>query len=80
MKGFALLYSGNFLVETELSETQRLRVNIGLNPAVMQWNLLAGSEFQTPECVLVRSGEGIGGMSRVFHRLFTDRLMPPSWV
>eukprot|EP01041_Mallomonas_annulata_P002693 gene2693-5303_t len=59
-KGFALVYSGNFLIEAELSEM--------------------GSEFCTPEAVLVRSSEGLGGMSRVFHRLFSDRLLPSTWA
>jgi alpha-galactosidase len=27
----------------------------------------------------VRSSEGLGGMSRAFHRLFLDRLLPRNW-
>jgi alpha-galactosidase len=30
--------------------------------------------------VLVRSGEGLGGMSRTMHRLFLDNLVPRSWA
>lgn len=41
--------------------------------------ILLGSDFNTPEAVLVRSGEGLGGMSRAFHRLFLDRLLPRHW-
>jgi alpha-galactosidase len=29
--------------------------------------------------VLTRSSEGLGGMSRAFHRLFLDRLLPRNW-
>jgi alpha-galactosidase len=38
-----------------------------------------GETFSTPEAVLVRSGEGLGGMSRTIHRLFLDRLLPRNW-
>lgn len=42
VKGFSLVYSGNFLVETELSEMSRLRVNMGIHPMGLQWNLKRG--------------------------------------
>ena len=38
-----------------------------------------GCEFNTPEVVLTRSSEGLGGMSRAIHRLFLDRLLPRNW-
>lgn len=38
-KGFSLVYSGNFLVEAELSEMGRLRLNIGIHPMGLQWHL-----------------------------------------
>lgn len=39
-----------------------------------------GDTFNTPEAILVRSGEGVGGMSRMLHRLFLDRLIPKGWA
>lgn len=39
-----------------------------------------GASFNTPECVLVRSKDGVGGMSRVLHRLYLDRLIPRTWA
>jgi alpha-galactosidase len=57
----------------------RLRVNMGIHPMGFQWNLAPGECFSTPECVLVRSQEGLGGMSRVLHRLFLDTLLPNNW-
>jgi alpha-galactosidase len=43
---------------------------------------VSGDTFSTPEAVLVRSNEGLGGMTRVFHRLFNDHLIAPlpSWA
>jgi alpha-galactosidase len=38
-----------------------------------------GGEFNTPEAVLTRSSEGLGGLSRCIHRLFLDRLLPRNW-
>ena len=109
VKGFSLIYSGNFLVEAELSEMGRLRVNMvnskwmkyicieitikGIHPMGLQWHLRRGHTFNTPEAVLVRSDEGLGisignmfnsinetgGMSRMLHRLYLDRLIPKNW-
>jgi alpha-galactosidase len=39
VKGFSLVYSGNFLVEAEINEIGRLRINMGINPMGLQWNL-----------------------------------------
>jgi hypothetical protein len=39
VRGFSLVYSGNFLIEAEPSELGRLRVNIGIHPMGLQWNL-----------------------------------------
>ncbi len=39
-----------------------------------------GGEFHTPEVVMVRSGVGLGGISRTMHRLFNDHLMPRTWA
>ena len=57
----------------------RLRVNMGIHPMGFQWHLAFGESFYTPECVLVRSDEGLGGMSRVLHRLYLDTLLPKNW-
>lgn len=76
VKGFSLVYSGNFLFEADLSELGRLRINMGIHPMGFQWHLASSQEFFTPETILVRSSEGLGGMSRTLHRLFLDHLIP----
>ena len=43
VRAFSLVYSGNFLVEAELNETGRLRMNVGMNPSTMQWHLKQGT-------------------------------------
>ncbi len=79
VRAFSLIYSGNFLIEAEYAELGRLRVNVGIHPMALQWNIRQGESFSTPEVVLVRSGEGLGGMSRTLHRLYLERLIPPNW-
>eukprot|EP01039_Chlorochromonas_danica_P006764 gene6764-7474_t len=78
-KGVALIYSGNFLVEAEINEMGRLRLNMGIHPMGLQWYLKEGGIFHTPEAVLARSSEGLGGMSRTLHRLILDRIIPRHW-
>ena len=72
--GFNLVYSGNFVAAVELDEDGRPRAQIGLNPFDFTWRLSPGESFQTPEAILVFSNEGLGGMSRSFHRLYRDHL------
>jgi len=79
VKAFSFVYSGNYLIETEISEMGRLRCNVGINPMGLQWHLTPNKTFNTPEVVMARSKEGLGGMSRAIHRLFLDRLLPRNW-
>ncbi|MBW5449294.1 alpha-galactosidase [Cohnella sp. CFH 77786] len=72
--GFSLVYSGNFMAQAEVDQFDMTRVSIGLNPFDFSWKLSAGETFQTPEAVLVYSPEGLGGMSRTYHRLYRTRL------
>jgi len=72
--GFSLVYSGNFLIEAEVDQFRTTRVAAGINPFEFRWRLEPGEMFQTPEAVLVYSGEGLGGLSRTYHRLYRTRL------
>ncbi|MNO13220.1 Alpha-galactosidase [compost metagenome] len=72
--GFSLVYSGNFTAEAEVEQFGTTRVSIGINPFDFTWKLAPGESFQTPEAVLVYSAEGLGGMSRTYHRLYRTRL------
>jgi len=72
--GFSLIYSGNFLAEAEIDQYQTTRVSMGINPFDFTWLLEKGEVFQTPEVVMVYSNEGIGDMSRTYHKLYRTRL------
>ena len=79
VKAFSLVYSGNFIVEAELSEMGRLRFNMGINPMGFTWHMELGKNINTPEVLMVRSSEGMGGISRVLHRITLDKVIPPNW-
>lgn len=72
--GMSLVYSGNFIAGIEMNPYHCQRAYIGINPFQFQWVLETGESFQTPEAVLVYSADGIGGMSRIYHRLYRTRL------
>ena len=43
------------------------------------WHLEAGESFTTPEAVMVYSNEGLGGMSRIYHKLYRENLCRGEW-
>ena len=72
--GINLVYSGNFFANVEVDQYNTARVTMGINPFDFSWLLEPGEAFQTPEAVMVYSGEGLGGMSRIYHKLYRSRL------
>ena len=67
--GFNLIYSGNFVAGVQRDSYNCARAFMGINPQSFTWRLQKGECFYTPEAVAVYSGNGIGEMSRIFHRL-----------
>ncbi|OIB03249.1 alpha-galactosidase [Paenibacillus sp. LC231] len=72
--GFSLVYSGSFSAQVEVDQYETARVTMGLNPFDFSWMLEPGQSFQTPEAVMVFSAEGLGGMSRRYHKMYRTRL------
>ncbi|KKI92410.1 alpha-galactosidase [Bacillus sp. SA1-12] len=77
--GFSLVYSGNFLGQVEVDTYNVTRVLMGINPFLFNWKLKPSESFQTPECVMVYSDEGLNGMSQTYHELYRDRLARGYW-
>lgn len=71
---FCLVYSGNHLTQVELDQYSQVRAALGISPLNFDWKLGTGEEFQTPECIMAYSAEGIGGVSRLFHKMLRERL------
>lgn len=72
--GFSLCYSGSFQIEAEPTSTGLVRMNVGISAFDFGWELKVGDSFQTPEVIMVYSGEGLGKMSRTYHKLYRERL------
>ena len=78
--GFNLVYSGNFALKVQKSESDGVRVVGGINDFDFCWDLSAGDTFVTPEVVMVYSDAGLGKMSRTFHDLYREYLINPKYV
>lgn len=74
--GFNFVYSGNFLNETEVDQNNTTRVQIGLGAENFEYTLNPGEKFISPEAVVTFSSEGIGQMSRNFHRFVRNHILP----
>jgi Alpha-galactosidase len=74
-----LVYSGNFLAQAEVDQFGSTRLSIGINPFEFSWLLEPNQHFQTPETVMAYSADGLGEMSRTFHRLYRERLCRGVW-
>jgi alpha-galactosidase len=73
--GFSFVYSGNFLALVDVDQYSTTRVAMGINPFDFSWLLQPEEEFITPETVMVYSNQGLGAMSRTYHRIYRNNLM-----
>lgn len=77
--GFSLVYSGNFRMMMEVEQYGTMRVTAGINPHNFKWKLSAGEKFSAPEVVMAYSDEGLGKMSRTYHKLYRKNLCRGVW-
>jgi alpha-galactosidase len=73
--GFSFVYSGNFSAGAEVDQFYKTRVWMGLGSFDFSWRLAPGETFQAPEVVMAYSPDGLGGMSRIYHRLYRENLI-----
>ena len=73
--GINLIYSGNFEFSAECDYSGTTRMIMGINPTDFSWHLEPDESFQSPEAVHVYTNEGLGGMSRIYHRLYINNLV-----
>lgn len=76
--GAALVYSGNFCVQTEKSRAG-VRLSLGIGTYHFHWTLAPGETFTAPEAAFVYSAEGFGAMSRRFHDAIRTHLLRAPW-
>ena len=77
--GALLLYSGSFQAEAERDQFDNSRLVMGIHPRSFCWTLEPGEEFTAPEAALVCSPDGLGAMSRRYHRAIRDHLLRDPW-
>ena len=77
--GFNLVYSGNFAATAYKDSFDGVRFVMGINHEDFNWLLEPGEKFVAPEAVMVYSAEGLGGMSRTFHKLYRNNLCRGEW-
>ena len=77
--GFNLVYSSNFSIDVEVDGYGGTRFLMGINPEAFGWKLESGESFSSPEAVMVYSANGIGEMSRTFHKLYAKHLVRGKW-
>jgi len=77
--GCMLMYSGNHLEEISVDQTGSIRLASGIHPEGFSWRLGPGESFQTPEAILSYSAEGLNALSRNYHRLIREEVLPPRW-
>ena len=77
--GMNLIYSGNFTAQVHQNQFESIRMTMGIHPDGFRYLLEPGELFQTPEVVIIYSGEGIGKMSREFHDLYRNHLIRSSY-
>ena len=72
--GFCLVYSGSFSAEVSGEQYGSTRVQMGIQPFGFAWELKPGESFQSPEAIMVYSANGLGEMSRRFHKIIRENV------
>lgn len=77
--GAMLVYSGNFKIECERSQLHSTRLVAGISDDDFTWTLAPGESFVTPEVLFTYSSEGLGELSRQYHRFLQHNMIRSSW-
>ncbi|MCD8085126.1 MAG: alpha-galactosidase [Clostridiales bacterium] len=78
--GLMLVYSGSHRTDVERDQSGGTRVVMGIQDGQFRWTLAPGEHFQTPEVLLTFSHEGLGQLSRNYHRFIRGNLCRSPWV
>lgn len=72
--GASLLYSGNFNCEVEKDQYNQIRLGMGIHSDLFAYPLEPGGAFYTPEVAFAYTSDGLGALSRIFHRLIRSHV------
>ena len=74
--GFNLMWSGSFLDEVEVDQTNHTRVQTGLGEENFGYLLESGESFSSPEAIVTYSPCGLGNMKRNLHDFIRRHVLP----
>ena len=77
--GVSFAYSGEFLLELEKDQMDQTRLLCGIHPDNFSWQLSPGQSLWLPEVLLTYSHQGIGPVSRAFHRALREHMCRGVW-
>lgn len=77
--GAMLAYSGSFRIDLEKTQTAMVRVTGGINDDAFCWELTPGASFDTPEVLLAFTPDGLGALSRIYHRFLRHNMCRGPW-
>ena len=72
--GMMLLYSGNFICETEHDQYAQTRVSMGLQDEMFEYTLKPGEVLHTPEVAYVYA-DGLASLSHRYHYLVNNHIV-----
>jgi alpha-galactosidase len=72
--GMVFVYSGNFICEMEKDQYDQTRVTMGIHSHAFHYPLEKDETFIIPETILSYSDEGLGRLSRQYHRCIRDHI------
>ena len=72
--GLSLVYSGSFKGEVEKDQYNQTRISMGIQNEQFCYELKPGQAFYAPEAVIAFSGQGLGALSRRYHKLYRYHL------
>ncbi len=78
--GFSLLYSGDFIGQAELDQYDQTRLLLGIHPGNFCYKLDPGEVFYAPEAAMAYTADGLGSLSRIFHRAYRTHLCRGLWT
>ena len=73
--GFSFLYSGEHITEIEKDQTGSTRILVGIHPDDFCWKLAPGDELELPQVLLSYSNEGLGTLSRNYHKVINKNIV-----
>ena len=77
--GAMLVWSGSFKIECEVSQMRSTRLVAGISDDDFSWTLEPGASFTAPEVLFSYSNEGLGQLSRQYHRFVQRHIIRSVW-